>query len=61
MNNNFKTDAQGNIDIEFYIAQAKVERDIAISAFFTNLKASIVRSLSFKLPKISLNFGRHAH
>ena len=61
MNNDIKTDAYGNIDIEYYVAQAKEERDEYISECFTHLKATIAAKLGFKLPKISLSFGRHAH
>lgn len=61
MNNDIKKDVYGNIDIEFYVAKAKEERDEYISEFFTSLKATIASKLSFKLPKISLHFGRHAH
>ncbi len=61
MNNDIKKDAYGNIDIEFYVAKAKEERDAYISEFFTNLKVSIASKLSVKLPKINLHFGRHAH
>ncbi|OPX54836.1 hypothetical protein SAMN02745127_01353 [Oceanospirillum multiglobuliferum] len=61
MNHEIKKDSLGNVDVEFYIAKAKAERDAAISTFFTNLQADIMRKVSFKLPKINLNFGRHAH
>ena len=61
MDNHFKKDAFGNVDIEFYVAKAKEERDEYIAEFFTNLKATIASKLSFKLPKIGLHFGRHAH
>ncbi len=61
MNNDIKKDAFGNVDIEFYVAKAKEERDEYISELITNLKATIASKLSIKLPKISLHFGRHAH
>ena len=53
MKNEMKKDAYGNIDVEFYVAQAKVKRDAAIADFFISLKS--------KLPKFNLHFGRHAH
>lgn len=61
MNQEMKKDAYGNIDIEFYVARAKAERDAAITEFFTNLKVTIAAKMGFKLPKINLHLGRHAH
>lgn len=61
MNNDIKKDVFGNIDIEYYVAKAKEERDAAISDFFINLKVTIAHKMSLLMPKFNLHFGRHAH
>ncbi len=61
MNNDFKQDANGNVDVAFYIQAAKQERDAYVVDFFSNLKAKLIAKLTMRLPKISIDVRRAAH
>lgn len=61
MNNDIKFDQHGNIDVDYYIVAAKRERDAYLSEMFADMKKSIAKKLSFRLPKVSVELRRPAH
>lgn len=61
MKNDIKLDQNGNIDVEYYIVVAKRERDAYLSEMFSEMKKTIVKKLSLRLPKLSIELRRTAH
>ena len=59
--NDIKLDQFDNLDVEYYIREAKLERDAYIADLFSNLKAKLVAKLAIRLPKISIQISRPAH
>lgn len=61
MKNDIKLDQFDNLDVEYYIREAKLERDAYIADLFSSLKAKLVAKLAIRLPKISIQIRRPAH
>lgn len=59
--NDIKLDQFDNLDVEYYIREAKLERDAYIADLFSSLKAKLVAKLAIRLPKISIQISRPAH